>query len=113
MEYYVYVYLDPRKPGKYQYNKFSLLYEPFYVGKGKENRLYEHLFKSSLEKNSYKNNKIKTISENYNIKNYIIKIKENLTEQESFDLEKIIIDEMGRFDLLKGLFFDKNLLAFN
>ena len=37
---YVYAYLDPRKPGKYSYKglNVSFLYEPFYIGKGK-NRL--------------------------------------------------------------------------
>ena len=33
--FYNYIYLDPRKPGKYSYNNlpFSLLYKPYYVGK--------------------------------------------------------------------------------
>jgi len=36
--YYNYIYLDPRKPGKYNYNHMCYLYEPIYVGKGKNNR---------------------------------------------------------------------------
>lgn len=40
-----YIYLDPRKPGKYQYENldFCLLYEPFYVGKDKDKRYLSHI----------------------------------------------------------------------
>ena len=43
MESYVYVYLDPRKPGKFIYNDFSFEFEPFYVGKGYGDRAFGHL----------------------------------------------------------------------
>lgn len=52
-KYYNYMYLDPRKRGNYSYEglNFSLLYEPFYVGKGEGYRKFKHLQKSSLDKN--------------------------------------------------------------
>jgi len=44
--FYVYVLMDPRKPGLYEYRfKDKLLvlpFEPFYVGKGKNDRIYVH-----------------------------------------------------------------------
>ena len=41
--YYNYVYLDPRKPGKFEFESICFLFEPLYVGKGKDDRCYEHL----------------------------------------------------------------------
>jgi len=43
--YYNYIYLDPFKPGKFEYRylNFCLLYEPFYVGKGTKDRYLHHI----------------------------------------------------------------------
>lgn len=66
---YVYIYLDPRKPGFFSYGEtISFLYEPFYVGKGKGNRAESHLRETTWRHNvSYRNNikvnKIKKIIE--------------------------------------------------
>jgi len=59
--YYIYAYLDPRKPGLYKYGEYEFSYEPFYIGKGKDNRLYDHLERNHLARgtNSLKDNIIK------------------------------------------------------
>lgn len=96
MNFYVYSILDPRKPGNYKYDNIDFSYEPIYIGKGRRNRLYEHLHSNSLKKNSFKNNKIKNILKE-NFKPIIIKLKENLTEQDAFSLEKEYISKIKRY----------------
>jgi hypothetical protein len=47
--FYVYIYLDPRKPGKFHYGEYCFDYEPFYVGKGKDNRMFTKICKKCGE----------------------------------------------------------------
>ena len=44
-KHYVYIYLDPRKPGKYHYDGLpcSFLYQPLYIGRGQDYRWRRHL----------------------------------------------------------------------
>lgn len=97
--YYVYAYLDPRKPGKYEYDDYLLEYEPFYIGKGKENRINQHL--NLYGNNNLKNNKIKKIIK-LGYKPIIIKLIEDINEEEAVCKEIQLISEIGRIDLLKG-----------
>lgn len=49
------VYLDSRKPGRFSYVGLDkvFLYEPFYVGKGKNNRHLDHLYLALRMKKNY------------------------------------------------------------
>lgn len=47
--FYVYIYFDPRKPGNWVYGEFIFEFEPFYAGKGKDDRIDDHLIKCNLE----------------------------------------------------------------
>lgn len=96
MKFYVYIYLDPRKSGKYMYGDYCFLYEPFYVGKGKGKRI--NILRG---RNQYFRNKINKIKD-YGLEPFIIKLKENLDEHESFILESELIKLIGRRDLDKG-----------
>lgn len=104
--FYVYVYLDSRKSGKYVYGETEFDFEPFYVGKGMGARCYEHLYECNLNGkiivNEFKNNIIKKIIKETNQLPIIIKIKENLSEQEAFNLEVKMIKIIGRRNLGKG-----------
>lgn len=94
--YYVYVYLDPRKPGKYKYGKYEFNYEPFYIGKGKINR-----YKSYKNRNNYFINIINKLKK-LKLKPIIIKLYENLNENESIKLEIKLIKIIGRKDINQG-----------
>lgn len=67
--FYVYVYLDPTKPGKYKYGEFEFEYLPFYVGYSSSKAIYDrksrHLHFAKMDKdltnNNYKKNIIKKI----------------------------------------------------
>ena len=101
-KYYTYIYLDPRKPGKYVYNSCMFAYEPFYIGKGSGDRYLFHLKENKYNYNKYKNNKIqKILSEGYNLEQYILIIPCN-SEQESLNLEIKLIGDIGRHDLKEG-----------
>lgn len=107
MNYYVYTYLDPRKPGRYSYKTMSFLYEPIYIGKGKDKRYLAHLrflHKKGKGYNPYFKNKLQRIMSKYSkdIKKYILILNNNLKEQEAFDVEKELIREIGRKDLKLG-----------
>lgn len=102
-QFYVYIYLDPRKPGKYEYGDFALFYEPLYVGKGSYSRRWrEHLCDCNLKQNNLKNNKLKKIlNEGHDIENYIVIIP-CISEKHSFDVEIKLITEIGRYDSKEG-----------
>jgi len=103
MNFYVYIYLDPRKPGKYKYNNYIFDFEPFYIGKGSgKKQLYRHLRDvNNLTKNSLKCSKIKNIIA-LNLQPVILKILDNLSENDAFLIEKQLIESIGRIDIKTG-----------
>lgn len=95
-EYYVYVYLDPRKPGDYQYGSIAFEYEPFYVGKGSGKRKDSHLQESSVKRgdNGPKVAKIRKLWK-LGMQPIIIIIQDKMSETKAYEAEDILIREIG------------------
>ena len=99
-DFYVYVYLDPRKPGLYEYGNLKFTYEPFYVGKGRAYRCYTGLG-DGKKKKSMKATKITAIK-NAGYMPIVLKIKEMVIEQVSLDYEISVIEQIGRSETNNG-----------
>lgn len=102
--YYVYVYLNIQKPGIFKYSDYTFEYEPFYIGKGKNNRLNDHLNKVKGKLKYTKSHKYKIIEDivNSNLNPIIIKLHESLLEDDALSLERKLIIDIGRLDLNNG-----------
>lgn len=100
MIFYVYVYLDPRKPGDYIYGDLRFSNEPFYVGKGKKYRYKDHLNEKET-KNIVKHNKINKIR-NDGLMPIIQILYDKLTNEESLVLEIKTIRQIGRLNIKTG-----------
>ena len=96
--YYIYVYLDSRKKGSYSFGDFHFEYEPFYIGKGINDRYLTHLRVANGSRKG-KNNlivtKIKSIL-NDGFEPKIIKIIENLTKDNYDTYERSVIKMIGK-----------------
>ena len=111
--FYVYVYLNPLKSGKFVYGQGELKfdYEPFYIGKGKKSRFLVNLNNAikypKPTSNSEKLNTIRKIlksgisPEEYKEK-YIIKLQKDLIEIDAYNYEEYYITLIGRKILNNG-----------
>lgn len=97
--FYIYIYLDPRKPGSYQYNSLSFNFEPIYIGKGKGNRdMYHYKYFCDNEILARKLKKIKDLE----LEPIIMRIVEHLPEKVALIKETELIKSIGRLNLLEG-----------
>lgn len=97
--FYIYIYLDPRKPGNYNYDHLSFTFEPIYVGKGKGNRdMYHYKYYCDNEILYRKLKKIKELD----LEPIIMRITENLSEADALSKETELIKSIGRLNLNEG-----------
>lgn len=101
--YYVYVYLNQTKPGKWIYKNIEFKYQPFYVGKGKNSRDKAHLFPSQLKRRNRKNSIIKSIFKKTGESPIHYRIFENITNEESIEIECDFIKTFGKLSLNNGI----------
>jgi hypothetical protein len=96
--FHVYALLNPLKPGSYQYDEYTFDFEPFYIGKGKNKRLYDHVFKAkNTKQQTFRLNLIRKIlsSGNYPLS---LTLRTDLSESDAFQIEKYVIGVIGRRD---------------
>lgn len=99
MEYYVYIYLNPLKPSRVELENICFLYEPFYVGKGKQDRYLQHIKRKG--RNYLKNSILKRIEE-ANLTPIILKLYEGLEDSIACKKEIELIKQIGRIQLNEG-----------
>lgn len=100
MDFFVYVYLDPRKEGEYIFENKVMTHQPFYVGIDKNNRhlsyLKETLNNTTNKAKFYKINNIKKEG----FEPIVLKIYESIDREKSCSIILWIIEEDPR-----GVFF--------
>jgi hypothetical protein len=93
--FYVYIYLDPRYPGNYQYNTCQFNFKPIYVGKGKNGRIIEHRnYLDNAPWDRFHNTVQKLLREG--LEPITLKYAVNLEEDVAFRIERELISEIGR-----------------
>ena len=105
-KYYIYIYLNPLKPGKFNYQDLNFDFEPIYVGKGTGKRIHYHLTSCQNKNNKagYRRlfyQKLRKIIKS-GFSPIIITLKENLSEKEAFVLEAELISKIGRRIMKEG-----------
>lgn len=97
--FYVYALLDPRKPGPFYFGHWKFSHEPFYIGKGKGNRLNHH--EKSDNRNNHRSNRIRSIHRD-GFEVLKVKKRTGLTERQAHLLEIKLIKTIGRRDTRTG-----------
>jgi len=98
--FYVYAYLDTKKQGKFKYENFVFNFEPFYIGKGKDNRFLSHI-KDSENHNAPRHIRIRELK-CQNLSPVVLIVKNYLNQNDAFELESSLIKLIGRLDKKQG-----------
>jgi hypothetical protein len=95
-KFYVYVFLDQRISGNWNYKNIEFNFKPFYVGIGTRYRMTSHFTPYSLNKKSIKNNIIKSIYDNTGEYPLFYKIFTSLNKNDAISIEIDMIKHFGK-----------------
>lgn len=107
MMYFVYIFFDSRKTGVFSYGDLVFNQEPIYVGKSHMSSYREAAHLRECRENAVVTNRIKVgkfkkiIAETGDNPPCAI-YKDNLSEQDALELEKILIRKIGRISIETG-----------
>jgi len=102
--FYVYVFLNTLQPGVHRYGRSKFEYEPFYIGKGVNDRIDNQFRDKSV------NDKSKEI-EAKGGQVLRIKIYENLSELKALKKESILIKKIGQIINETGPLYNTELIT--
>lgn len=101
--FYVYVFLDQRYSGNWNYHDIEFKFKPFYVGIGVKYRMTAHFTPYNLNKKSIKNNIVKSILNELNEYPIYYKIFNNLSKEEAINIEIDMIKYFGKIKNNSGI----------
>jgi hypothetical protein len=77
----------------------SFAYEPIYVGKGKNDRMYDHIRPGMLSINNHRYNLLNTIITKVGLEeyknNYVLKVIDGITDKHALEVERLMMSELG------------------
>lgn len=100
---YVYIYLNNLKPERWMWRDFVFDFQPFYVGRGINDRIDDHLKTNTRADGSHKSNTINAIINEGGEDPIRYKLYVDLNYDESLDIEAEIISFFGRRNNKTGI----------
>jgi hypothetical protein len=102
-DFYVYVFLDQRKPSDLNYKEHNFAYQPFYVGVGCGGRIKVHFQPKNLTGYDIKTNIVNSIRKELGELPIHYRVYEGLTQEEAFAIEIDFIRTFGRIKFGTGI----------
>jgi hypothetical protein len=95
-KYYVYALFDLNESKQITLDEInqSILFKPYYIGKGCGTRILSHRnIKNTKLKKDAKTKSL--LNRGYNFEDFSLILKNNLSETEAYNIEKILIEKIG------------------